>query len=656
MIKNHSWLYKYLLLFIIGLSFQFATKSQDVDQYPSLPCDFYGVEEYPGLLDPGQIITARDSDSVIIGQCNVTDSGQYGFLTSSGDILGTPEDEGAVDGDIITFYVDGNKQRQQAVWKSGEAIKVDLGVPVESGAFTLHLFDMPGYSNYNNDPRYSGVAVSDMILDYLDETNTDTQLDLMSYADTNRDQESQGSETERLLNYKAPSVYNFGSTSTIARYSDWGIINEFDATVQNDCIKQICHWLAYQVPNAPEDKQYVPVAIATSSNPAVSADSDYQHWMSLVGIKTDRDPFPSLSDYHSFREVYDVPDSIQLYGVYLNDPGQSGLGFHTYIAADLWSQQYFRPIASGLQGEGSYVAILEPPDPEAVRVTIQEAKRNSGFEVLLQVSQTEVSFFIPGWVDPQVREYLLGLFEQLKDSSDFITLIDDPYFSQALKEAQINRIFKVDGGDNDNYTIIPFEKNTDQGLVTTSAVIVNNQTGQFQIASADLEASGVFEPLSWYRAYSALRGEIGWQEYPVNRFLSYAKGSAFYPGWSVTTLGYSRQGSVTLVNSYQYDITAEEDVNKVDESPQVEVLGRWSFGRGRNWTKIVLCDIKDSESYTVSVDRKNRRTRVYLYNNNDQWLVILRGRKNARCRVKISRNSSTGNIRQGGVTYMQVRR
>ena len=193
-------------------------------------------------------------------------------------------------------------------------------------------------------------------------------------------------------------------------------------------------------------------------------------------------------------------------------------------------------------------------------------------------------------------------------------------------------------------------------MVTTSAVIVNNQTGQFQIASADLEASGVFEPLSWYRAYSALRGEIGWQEYPVNRFLSYAKGSAFYPGWSVTTLGYSRQGSVTLVNSYQYDITAEEDVNKVDESPQVEVLGRWSFGRGRNWTKIVLCDIKDSESYTVSVDRKNRRTRVYLYNNNDQWLVILRGRKNARCRVKISRNSSTGNIRQGGVTYMQVRR
>jgi len=656
--KVYSWLYFFICLFLL-LFFPLQVQAQVQLNFiqPPLPCDFYGVEESAGALIAGQVITAQDPQGVAIGQFTVTDNGQYGFLTCIGDVSGTVPDEGAVDGDIITFYINGVKQRQQAVWKSGEAIQVDLGVPVESGAFSLHILEVPDYASHNNDPAYSGVAVADMILDYLDAANSDTQADLMSYADLNGDQKIQSSENERLLNWKSPSVYHFGSSASIGRYAQWGIIDQFDPASQSDVIKQACHWLAYEVPGAPQDKEYVPVVVATSANPATAADSDYQHWMSLVGIKTNQDPFPSLSDFASFREVYQVPDSIQLYGVYLNDPGQSGLGFHTYVAASVFTDQYFRPIASGLEAEGTYVAIMEPPDPEAVAITIQPAEHNTDLEVILETPQTAVSFFIPGWVNPQVKDYLLGILEQLKDSFDFADLLEDTYFKAALAGVEVNRCFKVAHTAGDNYTIIPFEREIDGELATTVAVMVNNATGQFQLAFGDPQAASTFEPLAWPEAYTALRQEVGWvDQYPLNRFLSYRQGSPLYPGWNVVTLGYSRQQSVLMANSFEYTITPDQAVEQISVSPQVEVLSRGFFSSQGSWVKIIVCEVEHTENYTVAIDQKSNGAQAYLYNNADRWLIVLRGPENASARIKVAAGSSSGNIRQGGVTYVYVRK
>ncbi|MBU4343657.1 MAG: hypothetical protein KKG21_06575 [Candidatus Omnitrophica bacterium] len=95
-----------------------------------MPCDFFGFEERTGDFHAGDIITAQDPDGIICGRYTVETAGRYGFLTCMGDDPNTTEvDEGAIDEDPITFYVNGVKQQRQAIWKSGEAIQLDLGIP-----------------------------------------------------------------------------------------------------------------------------------------------------------------------------------------------------------------------------------------------------------------------------------------------------------------------------------------------------------------------------------------------------------------------------------------------------------------------------------------------------------------------------------------------
>lgn len=114
----------YLLFFLPTLSLEAA------NLLPPLPCDFFGFEERTGDLQVGDIITAQDPDGIICGRYTVETAGRYGFLTCMGDDPNTTGvDEGAIDGDTITFYINEVKQQKQAIWKSGEAIQLDLGIP-----------------------------------------------------------------------------------------------------------------------------------------------------------------------------------------------------------------------------------------------------------------------------------------------------------------------------------------------------------------------------------------------------------------------------------------------------------------------------------------------------------------------------------------------
>ncbi|MGD0336363.1 MAG: hypothetical protein ABSB18_04610 [Candidatus Omnitrophota bacterium] len=640
--RVNSTLFFCLIIILSVISFLIKESQADSPRtIPPRPCDFYGTEQSPNTIRTGSVITVKDPNGIVIGQFTVTTNGQYGFLTARADDPDTSEVEGAVNGDIITFYIDGVKQQKQAVWQSAETIRVDLGIPAVADTFNLHLLDMPGYSNYQGNPNFSGVAVADMIIDYLVPGNTDNQQTLMSFADLNGDGVVSSSELVRLLNQKVGGGYNFGSTAEINQYSNWGIIDQFNAANQADCIKQICHWLAYKVPNVAAGREYVPVAISTSANPAINADSDYSHWMSVVGIKTSQDPFPNLSGSASFREEYRAPASLQLYGVYLNDPGQNGLGFHTYMAADVWTTQYFRPIASGLEGAGTYSAIMEPPAPKAMPVKISQAKNNNGLQVVLGIPEKGVSVFIPRSLDKKVKDYLASLLKQLNQSSDFTTLIEDSYFGEALKDTQVNRCFKVSGKLNQDYTIVPFEKSLNNKLVTTLAVIVNNKTGQFQIASADNKASDIYNPLSWYEAYKALRKQIGWSEYPVKYWLSNSSGSPLFPGWSVVTTKYKQQGPVLVLNTNEYAITAEGKVSLEQSSPAVEILYTRIIRSGKEWVKMVSFKVSGAEKYTVEVDKKTQHGKVSILRNQDSWLAILKGQQDANCKIDVKSTYST---------------
>ena len=627
--------------------------SYSADNIPLHPCDFYGSEESPGTLIAGLSVTAVDPDGIVIGSILITTNGQYGFLSCSADDPTTPEDEGAADGDIITFYTGGIKQQKQAVFESGDAVNVDLGIAAGLGAFNLHLTSMPSYLSYN-DIRYSGVAVADMILDFLDPSNTDDQPALMSYADLNADNITTGSELARLLNNKEPGAYHFGSTSDIERYSDWGIIDTFDATNQEDVIKQLCHWMTYKVPNTEAGKEYVPSAICTSSfDSALDFNSDYKHWMSVVGVKTNQDPHPSLSDDASFREVYRAPDTLELFGVYLNDPNQSGLGFHMYVAANDFCGTYFKPIASELEEAGKYVAVMEPPSADAKPTKLISPLRNPNLQFTLTTPGKEISIYIPRWINPRTKHYLLKILEDLKTSEDFITLLDDSYFGAALEDTKVRRCYKVVSKTNDNYTIIPFEKDVNEKMVTTAAVIMNNETGQFQIAFADPEAESTYAPFAYWKAYSALRKHIGRKvrEYPINRYLINAEGSPLYPGWTIVILKQYQKNNILTLLSKEYIISHELKILEEKSSPEPKILYNCSYKLRQNSLKMVMFEVKNA---TVAIDWKSPTTRAYVYNYNNRYLVIVQG-KNPYCRVKIEAEGSTGNIREGKVTYLYIR-
>ena len=75
---------------------------------PPVFCEFWGYITLDGEPAPlGTVITVSDPDGVLIGLLTVDNiEGVYGYLRAVGD-ESTPGDQGAEDGDVMTFYVNG---------------------------------------------------------------------------------------------------------------------------------------------------------------------------------------------------------------------------------------------------------------------------------------------------------------------------------------------------------------------------------------------------------------------------------------------------------------------------------------------------------------------------------------------------------------------
>lgn len=627
------------------------------DTIPLYPCDYYGAEESSDILKPGSVITAEDPDGITIGSFTVVNNGKYGLLSCMADNPSTAEDEGAVDGDVITFYIDGAKQQKQAIYKSGEIIKLDLGVAEDAGTFNLHLLDIPDYTSYNNDETYSSAAVADAIIDYIDPANADTQASLMRYLDEDRDNHASGSELARLLSIKSTDAYNYASTSQVQNYSDMGLITSFDAMDQDDCIKHICHWLAYDIPRAPSGKENIPIPVCTSSDIAKSADSDYNHWMSVVGIRTNQDPCPTLPEYYSVNKTFEVSDSLELYGLYLNDPNQQGLGSHFYISSSIWMSRYFRPIAAGLPEAGKYIAVFASPVLYALSLDITELPSNKNLEIALNTAKTNISIYVPGWVDAEREEYLLSIVGSLKESGDFSNLMSDSYFNEALKDTEVMRCFKVDGGDNDDYTIVPFDKEKAGKTVTTAVIMVNNSTGRFQMAFADTDSDIFYEPMLLSSVFAILPQYVDWQaEVPVNIWLSNTTGSPLYPGLSVITERTDVVNDiVTIVTTSEYTITPEHDVEKQGSSPDIDILDAHAYeDKEGNSLKYIVFKPDSAKRCAVSMTEAHLGSGSRYYKKGDEYFLIVSGAEFSYCKIKVEAESSSGDTgaEKNNVSYI----
>lgn len=99
-----------LILLSMGLVFSLNIKTTSSDNWH----DFYGYVKGAKIND---VITAKDSNGIVCGSYKVDEAGKYGFMHVYADDSSTTKDEGAKVGDIITFYYNGVKLKENYTFK-----------------------------------------------------------------------------------------------------------------------------------------------------------------------------------------------------------------------------------------------------------------------------------------------------------------------------------------------------------------------------------------------------------------------------------------------------------------------------------------------------------------------------------------------------------
>ena len=108
----------YIIIFVFLIVMAYAV--------PGIPCDFYGSVTINGESAPkGTIVTAY-INGVRYGTFTVIKAGKYGLLSVQGDDKDTSMKDGGVNGDLVSFKVNGKNVKEQGVWKMGESVRVDL--------------------------------------------------------------------------------------------------------------------------------------------------------------------------------------------------------------------------------------------------------------------------------------------------------------------------------------------------------------------------------------------------------------------------------------------------------------------------------------------------------------------------------------------------
>ena len=116
-----------------------------------LGCFYYGDSVYyNGIPAPvGTVIDAYDPDGIHCGTWTVNVAGQFGAMTVVGDDTSDPEDptdEGAVDGDIIDFYIDGLLADciGDNTWTDKATKELRLSVDAGDITIDLQIVEIPG--------------------------------------------------------------------------------------------------------------------------------------------------------------------------------------------------------------------------------------------------------------------------------------------------------------------------------------------------------------------------------------------------------------------------------------------------------------------------------------------------------------------------------
>lgn len=451
-------------------------------------------------------------------------------------------------------------------------------------AHTLVINDVSQQLSRGGDPKYSGAAVADMILNYLNPTQyftqhtTDERQEILMAGygvDVDGDEIISISGLRDIMNnyLTASNAYNYGisTENVVDRYGAILWSEEYGAE-QNRVNQFIMHWVDYNVSNsnAPEDRMHGPAAVVTSSDPQKpggGADSDYNHWMSIVGYSSDIDPHTT---------PWEILNA-QLNGFVVSDPAVNGLGSYKYIQANEWNTKYFRPIKNGLEGAGRYGAVVEPPETENnVRVVEKTPGPNPGLVKQLNTHKTDY-VYTDFWLSDDTSEANASaeIKKRLMENRDFIKMLKFDTYRQAFKPENVGRVIKVESAGGD-YALILFEKNDNGNLITTGAAMVSLSTGSFKMGFPNPRADFFDETKRW-KAICNVYAETGNQ--PINAWPALFQSNALDYGYKVVTPW--EEDSLKQFNIYQ----AEKDgaVFLLDQSPSIELLSSEQIFVFNNW-------------------------------------------------------------------------
>lgn len=226
-------------------------------------------------------------------------------------------------------------------------------------AITMNLVLSIHYRDLKSFPFYlasgdTGAAVAQMMLNYIWWNSTENpegpplyypdQNVLFTAFNTQGGLYLDGNELYNGLNaYRPLPVDTYGYT-----------FSPTNSTNANVVLKEVCIWLDYnigffnQYHASPWPKQgypyHVPIAVPTYG--------DYNNWMVVRGIHTNRSAWDAYPDF----------PPLTVYGFWLNDPKSGGLGGNTYVTAQQFLTTYFKPLTvAGDAYQNNYLAIIEPP-------------------------------------------------------------------------------------------------------------------------------------------------------------------------------------------------------------------------------------------------------------------------------------------------------
>jgi hypothetical protein len=443
------------------------------------------------------------------------------------------------------------------------------------------------FTNKDSNASYSGAAVADMILWYLDTNGTGTNYDLNDTASQPASEDRQDtlissnlvdniddnvtlSDMQAILTaYTDSDVYDFGTT--IDENSQW---TATDAEDQDKVNEFIMHWFNYKVPGA--DFEQVPVAVVTSSNPAAaSAKADFSHWMCITGYSADADPNVTAWTF----------PTVTLNGFYVKDPANSG-GLATdtgeglgnfYMTATTWNDEYFKPLATGLEGAGMYGAVVEPPDPsDEAAWEYDESPAVPEPEVKTTLENSNVTYKYTSY-GSSASDDQAELKERLLASTEFSKMLESDMYNEAFNKNDIGRVTRVERDGND-YAVVFFEKEKNGKVVTTAAAIVSLEDGTFEMGAAASDAKTYFDELTRSEAYANVFLETNGKQ-PISIWPSLSQTNPLNYGQKVVTSESS--GMVRETCIYQAEKNGEVELE--GKSPEINLLAADLEYAWHNW-------------------------------------------------------------------------